>query len=160
MEVWDAYDYDGNRVDSVSLIRGEPIPDGLYHIACEILVRHTDGTYLIMQRDARKPFGGLWEASVGGSALRGEGPAACAMRELAEETGIVSDALRPIGRTTLVTKQAHVFDFLCVTGMEKQRIVLQEGETVSYRWVTAEQLLSMSAQELVPQRMKQYIAAP
>ena len=42
-------------------------------MVCEILVRHTDGDYLLMQRDFRKSnFGGYYEATAGGSALKGE----------------------------------------------------------------------------------------
>ncbi len=41
-----------------------------YHLVCDIIVRHSDGTYLLMQRGYRKPYGGMWEASAGGSALR------------------------------------------------------------------------------------------
>ena len=46
-----------------------------------------------MQRDKRKHLGGMWEATAGGSALQGEDPLACAIRELREETGIADDKL-------------------------------------------------------------------
>lgn len=88
MEKWDACNESMNRIEGMSIVRGEPIPNGYFHLVCEILVRHTDGSYLLMQRDTRKPFGGLWEASAGGSALQGESPKECAIRELEEETGI------------------------------------------------------------------------
>ena len=39
-----------------------------------IIVRHADGSYLVMQRDKRKHLGGMWEATAGGSALQGEDP--------------------------------------------------------------------------------------
>lgn len=48
MERWDAYDRHFQKVEGVTLIRGEPIPEGLYHLVCDILVRHRDGTYLLM----------------------------------------------------------------------------------------------------------------
>lgn len=88
MEKWDAYNESMNRIEGMSIVRGEPIPNGYFHLVCEILVRHTDGSYLLMQRDTRKPFGGLWEASADGSVLQGESPKECAIRELEEETGI------------------------------------------------------------------------
>ena len=74
MELWDAYDENFRRVEGVSLVRGEPIPAGAYHLVCDVLVRHTDGSYLLMRRDPRKHYGGLWEATAGGSALQGEAP--------------------------------------------------------------------------------------
>ncbi len=69
MELWDAYDKNFNKIDGITLIRGEPIPDGMFHLVCSIIVRHIDGDYLLMRRDDRKMFGGLWEVSAGGSAL-------------------------------------------------------------------------------------------
>lgn len=54
MEVWDGYFKDGS-LSGVDLIRSEDIPEGLYHLVCEVLVRHTDGDYLLMDRDRSKP---------------------------------------------------------------------------------------------------------
>ena len=88
MELWDAYDSGFRRIEGQTLVRGEPIPAGLYHLVSDILVRHRDGTYLLMRRDPRKHYGGLWEATAGGSALRGETALDCARRELGEETGV------------------------------------------------------------------------
>ena len=47
MELWDAYDESFNKIDGMTLIRGEEIPDGVFHLVSEIIVKHTDGTYLL-----------------------------------------------------------------------------------------------------------------
>ena len=91
MELWDAYDKDFRKIQGITLIRGEAIPEGTFHLVCDVIVRHTDGSYLLMQRDKRKHFGGMWEATAGGSAIQNESPLECAARELQEETGITSD---------------------------------------------------------------------
>ena len=49
MEIWDGYFSDGTLAN-YDLVRGEPIPQGLYHLVCEVLVRHVDGEYLLMRR--------------------------------------------------------------------------------------------------------------
>ena len=54
MELWDAYDEKLNKIEGMTLVRGEEVPDGVFHLVCEIIVRHTDGTYLLMQRDPQK----------------------------------------------------------------------------------------------------------
>ncbi|MFR5487461.1 hypothetical protein [Eubacterium sp.] len=57
-ELWDAYNKNFNKIENKTLIRGESIPDGAYHLVSEIVVKHTDGSYLLMQRDFRKHHGG------------------------------------------------------------------------------------------------------
>ena len=59
MEVWDAYNKEFEKIEGMALIRGEAIPDGVYHLVSDVIVRHADGTYLLMQRDSRKHFGGI-----------------------------------------------------------------------------------------------------
>ena len=158
MEIWDAYDRDFNKIEGATLVRGEPIPEGMYHLVCDILVRHADGEYLLMQRDPRKHFGGMWEASAGGSALRGETPLDCARRELREETGIAVETLTELGRDC-DGRHAHYVLFLCVTDCDKDSITLQEGETVAWRWVDRETLLAMKSDTLLGGRVRQYVEA-
>lgn len=47
-ELWDAYDENLQRIEQVVLVWGGAIPDGMYHLVGEIIVKHTDGTYLLM----------------------------------------------------------------------------------------------------------------
>ena len=98
IELWDAYDKDMNRIEGVKLVRGEPIPDGMYHLVCDIAVRHSDGSWLLMRRHPVKPFGDRWELSAGGSALSGEPALEAAKRELFEETGIENATFSELGR--------------------------------------------------------------
>ena len=157
MELWDAYDENFRRVEGKILVRGEPVPEGLFHLVCDVLVRHTDGTYLLMRRHPHKRGGGLWEATAGGSALQGEDPLKCVERELREETGIVSHSLTELGRLVSWETRSLYVEFLCVTDVDKEAITLQEGETVEYRWVAGETLRHMGPHELVTRRMQPFI---
>lgn len=140
MEIWDGYLGDGTLAGR-DLVRGEPIPQGLYHLVSEILVRHVDGEYLLMQRDPRKPnYGGFYEATAGGSALKGEDALSCARRELLEETGISAADLSQIGR--YVSHDTIYYSFLCVTDCDKSSVILQEGETVSYKWIREKEFIA------------------
>ena len=159
MELWDAYNSNFEKIEGMTLVREEQdkIPSGIYHLVCEILVRHTDGTYLLMKRDPTKPlFPDMWEATAGGSALRGESAMEGALRELREETGIVTEKLEQLdwslGKTCIHCR------FLCVTDCAKDSIKLQKGETCDYRWVSAQELLAMSDSELVGCQMKKFVA--
>ena len=156
-EIWDAYDENFNLIEGVTLKRGEKIDDGVYHLVCDIIVRHTDGDYLIMQRDARKHYGGMWEATAGGSAFAGESPLQCAARELFEETGIHTDTLTEVGRVVDNEYHSAYVEYLCVTDCDKDSIKLQDGETSDFRWVDKDTLLNMKNDELITERMELFI---
>ena len=157
MEKWDAYDSKLNKIEGVTLIRGEQVPEGYFHLCSEIIVRHTDGSYLIMQRDKRRHLGGMWEATAGGSALQGEDPLTCAMRELQEENGIVSDELIEIGRVLHHGHKTYYVDYLCATDVDKDSIVLQEGETIAFKWIDPDELRAMSRDNLTTMRQLNFI---
>ena len=157
MELWDAYDEDCKIIEGVTLTRGEKVPDGMYHLVSDVIVRHEDGEYLLMQRDPRKHYGGMWEATAGGSALKGETAYECAVRELREETGISSEDLEEVGREVDAGTCTIYVEFLCVTDADKDGVTLQEGETSAFRWVTKDELLAMNKDELVTKRMQVFI---
>lgn len=157
MELWDAYDRDFNLIERKTLARGEAIPDGLYHLVSDVIVRHVDGEYLLMRRDARKHYGGLWEATAGGAALRGETAHDCAVRELFEETGIAARTLEEVGRVVSDENHTLYVEFLGVTDCDKAAVTLQPGETDAFRWVDEDTLNDMKAGELVTQRMQGFI---
>ena len=86
-EIWDLYDGDG-KLTGQKLVRGEEIPQGLYHIGVHIWPINHSGSFLIQKRADNvqwKP--GIW-AATGGSAISGEDPLTAAMRELREELGV------------------------------------------------------------------------
>ena len=101
---------------------------------------HEDGTILIMQRDPAKEYGGLWEATAGGSALKGESPLECAQRELYEETGIRGRDFREYKRGQSLGPHCFYTEFTALTDCDKTSVRMQENETVAFRWVTKEEL--------------------
>ncbi len=157
MELWDAYDLHFQKVPGITLERGQEIPEGVYHLVCDILVRHRDGTYLLMQRHSRKHFGGMWEASAGGSALLGETPPECAKRELREETGIAAQELQEVGRVVHPRHRCVYVEYVAFTDCEKDAVTLQPGETQAYRWASAEEILQMTTKELITNRMQIFV---
>lgn len=134
-ELWDAYLPDGRKAGK-TLIRGEEIPEGLFHIVADVLVKHADGDYLVMQRDFRKEgYPGKFESGASGSILKGETPYEGALRELREETGIAADHLTFLFAASDL-KQTLYFSYLCITDCDKQSVTLQEGETIAYQWLS------------------------
>lgn len=145
-ELWDCYDSNFNKVSGKVLVRGDSshFGENEYHLVSEVVVRHTDGTYLLMQRDFRKEaYPGCWELTAGGSALQGETPLECAVRELREETGITADTILEVGRKTINRNHAHYVEYLATVSCDKDSVTLQEDETIAYRWVEKDEIFEM-----------------
>lgn len=157
MELWDAYSKD-EELTGRTLVRGEEIPQGLYHLVCEVLVRHTDGSYLCMKRSMKKPnYGGWYEATAGGSALTGENKWQCVKRELCEETGIECHEFEEIARFCEERKQAFFYTFVCTVGCNKSSVQLQEGETEGYIWMNeAEFKKFVNSDKIIPSNRRRY----
>lgn len=161
MEIWDAYDKDEQKI-GIDLIRGEEIPDKMFHLVSEVVVRHKDGDFLLLKRDYQKEgYPGYEEIGAGGSVLKNETAKEGALRELKEETGIMADNL--IDLYTLVDEGDHSIyhGYLVFTCCCKDCIVLQLGETIGYRWVCKKELISfLDSSQCIPAqkiRLKKYI---
>lgn len=163
MEKWDAYDKYGNILDGF-LLRGDVIPQGKLHLVVEIIVKHRDGSFLMMQRSEDKSsYPNYFEISAGGAVLQGETSKEGALRELKEETGIDSwISFTPIHR--VISEEGHyIFDnYLVITDVEKDSICYQEGETQSHQWIGLDTLNQYIEQELIvpsqAKRLKELLA--
>lgn len=142
MELWDAYNENEMKV-GIDLIRGEKIEEGLLHAVVVIIVYHEDGVYLLMQRDWNKSkFPGLWEAGASGCLLKGENFLEAAKRELLEETGIIAEDLKLLYSSINTEINAFYKVFLCTCNIDKNNIVLQEGETIDFKWISPKELIN------------------
>ena len=151
MEIWDLYDEKGNKTgETWERSRALEIPEGRYHIVCDILIRHLDGDFLLTLRDSRKEmYPGCWEASAGGSALAGETPEEGARREMLEETGLKTEKLELISITRKPESRSAVYAFIAIVDSAKDSVLLQEGETVDYQWINPTAFLRLIREEPV-----------
>ena len=162
MELWDAYDRQGNKTGQI-LVRGERLPHGVYHLVSCVVVRHTDGDFLILRRSPNKEsWPNILEIGVGGCALRGEGALTCARRELYEETGIQTDVLSETGRYIDDTSHTIYEGYLCITDIPKDAIHLLPEENTAYYWYSKQQFLeffhSDRCLDRFKRRLKDFVA--
>lgn len=90
MELWDLYTKDRLPTGRIH-VRGEKLPDDLFHLVVHVWIKNSRGQYLISQRAAtRVHYPLMWEC-VGGSVLCGENSLQGALRETQEEVGVPLD---------------------------------------------------------------------
>jgi ADP-ribose pyrophosphatase YjhB (NUDIX family) len=97
------------------------------------------GFLLVVQRK-NEPARGLWSLP-GGRVEPGETAAAAAVREVAEETGIVAQVLREVGTVQRTAPSGGIYDirdFLMVDDSEKQPLAADDA--LDARYVTPAQL--------------------
>ena len=160
MELWDAYTRNGVKTGGV-LVRGQRMWPGIYHLVCEVLVRHVDGSYLCMIRSREKPNYPLYpECTAGGSALLGESPLDCIRRELREETGIECDDFEEVNVTVRECYATIFHSYICTVDWPKDAVTIQEGETEGYQWLSEEEFIELlNSGRMIPgqpERMREY----
>jgi ADP-ribose pyrophosphatase YjhB (NUDIX family) len=160
MELWDAYTRNGAKTGGV-LVRGQKMWPGIYHLVCEVLVRHVDGDYLCMIRSRQKPNYPLYpECTAGGSALLGETALDCIRRELREETGIEWNDFETVAVTIRDYNSCIFHSYICTVDWPKDRVTLQEGETEDFEWLSEEQFVALLNSDRMipgqPERMREY----
>ena len=106
-------------------------------------------------------YPGFWEASAGGSAIKGEEPLEAACRELFEETGLKPDSMELVNILYKDTSRSFFHSYVARVSCDKDSVVLQDGETVDYKWVGKEEFLeyfeSENALKSHNQRYEKYI---
>lgn len=156
-ELWDACDREGNLL-GFDLVRGEPVPEGAWHLVVEVFPVTQDGRVLVTKRHPDKHWGGYWEYT-GGAVVKGETPLQAAFRELREETGIVVSRLYPVYIWLDAGGHATIYhSFLAVFCPEEQTVCLQEGETVDFRLLPYEEFKrAIDTDEFVPMVRQRFL---
>ncbi|WP_057490840.1 NUDIX hydrolase [Streptococcus orisasini] len=140
-EVWDAYDENRNLIPGKTIIRETFSTADDFHLVVEVLLLHGDNAVLFMHRSSEKEtFPGYYEATAGGSALKGENSETAVRRELKEETGLEADRLQLLYQYSDPKYHAHFDHYLARTGADKDQVSYQKGETDGHVWVSPEEL--------------------
>jgi len=147
-EIWDLYDASGRKTTR-TMLRGEEVPAGMYHLGVHIWPINSRGEFLIQQRSMTvqwKP--GLW-AVTGGSAVSGEDALTAARRELFEELGYRAqeDEIKRIACLRRTNSFCNVFAIRL--DCPEEAFILQKEEVSAVRWCSAERMLRMVADNMM-----------
>ena len=129
--------------------RGEVHRRALMHRACHIVLTNTAGEVFVQLRSRSKQANpGLWDTSAAGHVDAGETYRDCAVRELAEELGVIltPSELDEVARLSpsLDTGLEHVVLYHAVSD---QAMTLEADEIDDGRWVTVGDLQRWLARE-------------
>lgn len=142
-EVWDIYDE--NRIKTGrTMIRGNEIKNGDYHLVVHVCIFNSKGELLIQKRTLnKKSYPGMWDVSVGGSAILGDSSQTAAERETLEEIGLKINLQDKRPRITLNFKGGFDDVYLIKMDINIDELVLQEEEVSDVKWASLEEVLTL-----------------
>lgn len=143
MELWNLYNENREKLPE-TMVRGNPISPGNFHLVVHVCIFHPDGRLLIQHRQPFKSgWSNLWDLTVGGSAVAGETSRQAAEREVGEEIGFPLDltGIRPV----LTVNFPQGFDdyYLVRRNPEITTLHLQAEEVKEVRWAALSEILVM-----------------
>ncbi len=144
MEQFDIYDINRQKTDRKG-IRGEKTAPGDMRLVVHICIFNKKGQMLIQHRQPfKKGWSGLWDISVGGSAVSGDDSLMAAHREIKEELGL---ELTITHRPNFNINFDGGFDDFYLVDWEGNinDLNLQYEEVESVKWATKDEILSMIA---------------
>lgn len=137
MEIWDILDGNGNLTGK-TIVRGETLKEGEYHLAVHIWIVNDKGEFLIQKRaDNLELLPGMW-AATGGSAVSGEDSITAALRELQEELGIRLNRGEISKVVRIKRKDSFADVWLVKANISLDEVTLQKEEVSAVAWVSSE----------------------
>ncbi len=142
-ELWDVYSFD-RSLTGRKMYRGDPVPDGGFHLVVHICVFAPDGRMLIQRRQTTKRgWPGLWDLSAGGCAVAGEDSQTAAERELFEELGIRESFAGVRPKLSIGFETGFDDVFFTGHGADISDLRLQAEEVLDVRWASADEVLRL-----------------
>ncbi len=127
-ELWELRDGD-KRPTGKTIYRGEPVPEGYWHIVVDVWTLTADGRLLLTRRHPDKHWPLLWEGT-GGSVLAGEDSFQGVLRELREETGLIAEPERVQLLSSERMDRYFLDNYLYLCPEKEPKLTLQPEEVV------------------------------
>ncbi|MBB5887435.1 NUDIX hydrolase [Lactovum miscens] len=142
-EIWDVYDINRNNTGK-TIVRGEKINKGDYHMVATLLIINSDGELLIQQRQSFKAgWPNYWDFTAAGSAVVGESSQEAISRELSEELGL-SISFKDTRPYFTINFDGGFDDFyILYQDVDLDSLKLQAEEVQAVKWVSPNELKEM-----------------
>ncbi|WIM66903.1 NUDIX domain-containing protein [Corynebacterium breve] len=143
IEKWDVYDVHRNRTGKI-VDRGTPHGPGEFHLVVTLCLFDERGRMLIQRRsDEKELWPGLWDVTVGGSAVAGENSQEAMQRETFEELGIALDFSRL--RPAFTANYRNGFDDVYVLRhpVALATLAIPNREVVAATWATRSEVAEL-----------------
>lgn len=151
MEQWDIYDENRNRTGKI-VDAGAEHGEGEFHLVVTLCLFDHQDRMLIQRRSEDKAlWPGLWDVTVGGSAIAGENSREAIQRETREELGLDLE----LGRPAFTVNYAQGFDDVYVLrhNVDIEELAVPNQEVAEVRWVGYHKVIElMRAGQFLPYR--------
>jgi len=127
-ELWELWDEE-KRPTGKTIYRGEPVPEGYWHIVVDVWTLTADGRLLLTRRHPDKHWPLMWEGT-GGSVLAGEDSFQGVLRELREETGLIAEPERVHLLSSDRMERFFLDNYLYLCPEKEPKLTLQPEEVV------------------------------
>lgn len=143
MEVWDLYDCNRKKINR-TMERGAHFEPDTYHLVVHVCIFNTEGKMLIQKRQEDKEgWPGMWDLTVGGSAISGETVQMAAERETLEEIGLEVNLSRYRPSLTMSFKNGFDDYFLIHMDIDTASLTVPSFEVEQVKWAGLDDILSM-----------------
>lgn len=139
MELRDLYDRNGNLTGK-TYYKGDTISDGFYPMVVMVVIRNSNGDFLMQKRTPNK--GGDWGVT-GGHPKSGETPIEGIITEVKEELGLDFSKENFIEYDSGCDGKDCYKMYYVTKDIDINDITIQESELTEVRWFTMDELKSM-----------------
>ena len=142
-ELWDVYDFHRNKTGKLHP-RGKRLGAGEYHMTVHACVFNAEGKMLVQKRQPfKRGWSGMWDITVGGSAVAGESSQEAIMREMREEIGLSLDLSSVRPHLTVQFDEGFDDMYLIKKEVELSTLTLEYEEVADVAWATLDEILAM-----------------
>jgi len=138
-ELRDLYDINSNKTDK-TYYKGESIPEGYYPMVVMVVIRNSNGEFLMQKRSINK--GGDWGVT-GGHPKAGETPIEGIISEVKEELGLDFSNENFIEYDSGCDGKDCYKMYFVNKDIDLNEITIQEEELSEVRWFSMEELKDM-----------------